>query len=246
VFCKLKIQTTDISKNQNQNNINNDITTILLGTSDKKNAYEDNSISIADLRQSDIDILKILSENEDENSIATFSFSGLKIRLNLHQEILSRSLKRLKELGLINKTKLGYKSTKNGKIIFSKLKRISNEKKSNQKYTQIMQVSVPFRLPNQQIVQNLSGKWFSNLRWIGMIQNVTGYQLKWKDIEDFIEIVLYLSNNNIIIETNDNPVNISKAFGYSTSIIESIGNVIMENNSIIYPINNKEFDRINN
>lgn len=166
--------------------------------------------------------------------------------MNLHQEILSRSLKRLKELGLINKTKLGYKSTKNGKIIFSKLKRISNEKKSNQKYTQIMQVSVPFRLPNQQIVQNLSGKWFSNLRWIGMIQNVTGYQLKWKDIEDFIEIVLYLSNNNIIIETNDNSVNISKAFGYSTSIIESIGNVIMENNSIIYPINNKEFDRINN
>ena len=247
MICKLKIQTTDISKNQNQNNINNDITSILLGASDKQKVNEDYSISITDLRQSDIDILKILSENEDENTIATFSFNGLKIKLNLHQEILSRSLKRLKELGLIYKTKLGYKSTKNGKIIILKLKRISNEKRSNLKYTQIMQVSVPFRLPNQQIVQNLSGKWFSNLRWIGMIQNVTGYQLKWKDIEDFIEIVLYLSNNNIIIETNDNPVNISKAFGYSTSIIESIGNVIMENNSIIYPINNnKDFDRITN
>ncbi|HET8857313.1 MAG TPA: hypothetical protein VFM28_07275 [Nitrososphaeraceae archaeon] len=247
MICKLKIQTTDISKNQNQNNINNDITSILLGASDKQKVNEDYSISITDLRQSDIDILKILSENEDENTIATFSFNGLKIKLNLHQEILSRSLKRLKELGLIYKTKLGYKSTKNGKIIISKLKRISKEKRSNLKYTQIMQVSVPFRLPNQQIVQNLSGKWFSNLRWIGMIQNVTGYQLKWKDIEDFIEIVLYLSNNNIIIETNDNPVNISKAFGYSTSIIESIGNVIIENNSIIYSINNnKDFDRITN
>lgn len=247
MICKLKIQTTDISKNQNQNNINNDITSILVGASDKQKVNEDYSISITDLRQSDIDILKILSENEDENTIATFSFNGLKIKLNLHQEILSRSLKRLKELGLIYKTKLGYKSTKNGKIIISKLKRISKEKRSNLKYTQIMQVSVPFRLPNQQIVQNLSGKWFSNLRWIGMIQNVTGYQLKWKDIEDFIEIVLYLSNNNIIIETNDNPVNISKAFGYSTSIIESIGNVIIENNSIIYSINNnKDFDRITN
>jgi predicted transcriptional regulator len=247
MICKLKIQTTDISKNQNQNNINNDITSILLGASDKQKVNEDYSISITDLRQSDIDILKILSENEDENTIVTFSFNGLKIKLNLHQEILSRSLKRLKELGLIYKTKLGYKSTKNGKIIISKLKRISKEKRSNLKYTQIMQVSVPFRLPNQQIVQNLSGKWFSNLRWIGMIQNVTGYQLKWKDIEDFIEIVLYLSNNNIIIETNDNPVNISKAFGYSTSIIESIGNVIIENNSIIYSINNnKDFDRITN
>ncbi len=248
MICKLKIQTTDSSKNknQNQNNINNHITSILLGRSDKQKINEDDSISIRDLRQSDIDILKILSENQDENTIATFSFNGLKIRLNLHQEILSRSLKRLKELGLINKTKLGYKSTKYGKITFFKLKRISNEKRSNQKYTQIMQISVPFRLPNQQIVQNLSGKWFSSLRWIGMIQNVTEYQLKWKDIEDFIEIILYLSNNNIIIETNDNPVYISKAFGYSTSIIESIGNIIMENNSIIYPINNKDFDRITN
>lgn len=244
MICKLKIQTTDSSKNQN--NINNDITSILLGTSDKQKIYED-SISITDLRQSDIDILKILSENEDEdeNTIATFSFNGLKIRLNLHQEILSRSLKRLKELGLIYKTKLGYKSTKNGKIIFTKLKRISNEK-SSQKYTQIIQVSVPFRLPNQQIVQNLLGKWFNRLRWIGMIQNVTGYQLKWIDIEDFIEIILYLSNNNIIIETNENPLNISKAFAYSTRIIESIGNLIMENNSIIYPINNKDFDQITN
>ena len=163
MICKLKIQTTDISKNQNQNNINNDITSILLGASDKQKVNEDYSISITDLRQSDIDILKILSENEDENTIATFSFNGLKIKLNLHQEILSRSLKRLKELGLIYKTKLGYKSTKNGKIIISKLKRISKEKRSNLKYTQIMQVSVPYRLPNQQIVQNLAGKWFSNL-----------------------------------------------------------------------------------
>ena len=250
VICKLKIQTTDSSKNhnQNQNKINNDIISTLVKASYKQKVNEDNcSISITDLRQNDIDILKILSENEDENTIATFSFNGLKIKLDIHQEILSRSLKRLKELGLIYKTKLGYKTTENGKIIFSKLKRMSNEKRSNPKYTQIMQVSVPFRLPNQQIVQNLSGKWFNSLRWIGMIQNVTGYQLKWIDIEDFIEIVLYLSNNNIIIETNDNPVNISKAFGYSTSIIESIGNVIIENNSIIYPINNnKDFDRITN
>jgi predicted transcriptional regulator len=240
-MIKLKKQTK--SNKEYQNNKYN--TFILIEESDKERIDED-SISIADLRKTDIDVLKVLSENEDENTNAIFSFNGFKIRLNLHQEILSRSLKRLNELGLIYKTKLGYKSTKNGKIIFSKLKRISNEKRSNQRYTQIIQVSVPFRLPNQQIVQNLLGKWFNSLRWIGMNQNATGYQLKWKDIEDFIEIILYLSNNNIIIETNENPLNISKAFGYSTRIIESIGNIIMKNSSIIYPINNKDFDQITN
>lgn len=240
-MIKLKTQTKNKEKYQN-NKYN---TFILLEESDKEKIDED-SISIADLRKTDIDILKILSENEDENTLAIFSFNGFKIRLNLHQEILSRSLKRLKELGLISKTKLGYKSTKNGKIIFSKLKKISNQKKDEQKYYQIIQISVPFILPNQQIVQSLSGKWFNSLRWIGMTQNVSAYQLKWKDIEEFIEIVVYLSNNNISIETNDNPLKISKAFGYSTRIIEAIGNVIMKNNLILYPIHSNDFDQITN
>ena len=78
VICKLKIQTTDSSKNhnQNQNKINNDIISTLVKASYKQKVNEDNcSISITDLRQNDIDILKILSENEDENTIATFSFN---------------------------------------------------------------------------------------------------------------------------------------------------------------------------
>ena len=169
--------------------------------------------------------------------------------MNLHQEILSRSLKRLKELGLVDKNETGYNLNKKGKLLFSELKNILNEKISNQtKYTQIIQLSVPFQIPNQQIVQNLSGKYFGSLRWIGMIQNIRGYQLKWKDIEDFMEIILHLSNNNIIIETNeDKELNISKAFSYSTKIIESIGSIGMKNNNLfIYPINDKEFNKITN
>ena len=81
-----------------------------------------------------------------------------------------------------------------------------------------------------------------------MIQNIRGYQLQWKDIEDFMEIILHLSNNNIIIETNENKgLNISKAFSYSTKIIESIGSIGMKNNNLfIYPINDKEFNKITN
>jgi DNA-binding Lrp family transcriptional regulator len=241
-MINLKTQTKR-NNNEYQNNKYN--TSILLEEPYEERSDED-SISIADLRKTDIDILKILSENEDENIIAIFSFNGLKIRLNLHQEILSRSLKRLKELGLIYKTKLGYKSTKNGKTIFSKLKKLSNEKKDEQKYNQIIQISVPFVLPNQQIVQSLSGKWFNCLRWIGMTQNASEYQLKWKNIETFIEIVVYLTNNNISIETNDSPLNISRAFGYSTRIIDEIGNVIMKNNSTLFPIHNNDFEQIPN
>ena len=247
MICKLKTQTNE--KCEKLNTMNKYNKYILLESLNKQKVNEDDYISVNDLRQSDIDILEILFDNGDENTIATFTFNGLKVRSNLHQEILSRSLKRLKELGLVDKNKTGYNLNKKGKLLFSELKKILYEKRNNQtKYTQIIQLSVPFQIPNQQIVQNLSGKYFGSLRWIGMIQNIRGYQLKWKDIEDFMEIILHLSNNNIIIETNENKgLNISKAFSYSTKIIESIGNIGMKNNNLfIYPINDKEFNKITN
>ena len=149
---------------------------------------------------------------------------------------------------MIEKTKLGYKATENGEIIFFKLNKILNNKQNNQiKYTQILQVSIPFKIVNQQLVENIAGKWFENLRWIGMIQNITGYQLKWKDLEDLIEILVHISNNNIIIETNDNnTLHISKAFSYSTKILEWISEIIMKKNLLIYSINNRDFNRITN
>ena len=246
MICELKIQTN--KKSENLNNKDKSNNSIFAESLDNQKVYEDDFISVNDLRQSDIDILEILFDNEDENTIATFTFNGLKIISNLHQEILSRSLKRLKELGLVDKTKSGYNFNKKGKFIFSRFKSILNEERNSQtKYTQIIQVSVPFQISKQQIVQYLSGKYFGSLRWIGMIQNIKGYQLKWKDIENFIEIVVYLSHNNIIIETNDdNPLNISKAFSYSIRIIESIGNIGMKNNLFIYPINNKDINKITN
>ena len=246
MVCELKKQTN--KGFETLNNIDNNNNFILIEPLDNQKVYEDDFISVNDLRQSDIDILEILFDNGDETTIATFTFNGLKIRSNLHQEILSRSLKRLKELGLIDKTKLGYNFNKKEKFIFSKLKSISNGARNSQtKYTQIIHVTVPFQISNEQIVQKIVGKYFGNLRWIGIIQNIKGYQLKWKDIENFIEIVVYLSNNNIIIETNDdNLLNISKAFSYSTRIIESIGNIGMKNNLFIYPINNKDFNKITN
>ncbi|HYJ02333.1 MAG TPA: hypothetical protein VEW92_08985 [Nitrososphaeraceae archaeon] len=247
MICTLKTQTNEKCEKLNtMTKYNKDI---LLESLNRQKVNEDDYISVNDLRQSDIDILEILFDNGDENTIATFTFNGLKVRSNLHQEILSRSLKRLKELDLVDKNKTGYNLNKKGKLFFSELKKILYEKRNNQtKYTQIIQLSVPFQIPNQQIVQNLSGKYFGSLRWIGMIQNIRGYQLKWKDIEDFMEIILHLSNNNIIIETNENKgLNISKAFSYSTKIIESIGNIGMKNNNLfIYPINDKEFNKITN
>ena len=77
------------------NNIDNDNLTILLTSfPDKQKIYDnDSSISLSDLRQHDIDIMNILYGNEDENTISTFSFNGLKSML----EYTSRNFVKITE-----------------------------------------------------------------------------------------------------------------------------------------------------
>ena len=242
MVCKLKTNnncTTDI-KDKEITNLKNRI----VSNKDTLKKYDDNFVSIDDLRDTDIDILKVLLDNNDENSISSFSFSGLKIKLNLHQEILSRSLRRLKELNLIEKTESGYISTPSSKILFPKLGNTSQIKK--RKTTQIIQINIPFKISDQ-LVKDLIGKWHGNLRWIGIVQNIVSYKLKWKDIENFIEITMNISDNDIVIEINDdNPSNIIKAFKHSTKILDWISNIVMKNNLLMYSIDNTNFNSIYN
>ena len=63
---------------------------------------------------------KILSVLDGEVGSKYYSFTGLMRKLNLHQQSLVRSLKRLQDLGLIDRSRMGYKLTKNGIETISK------------------------------------------------------------------------------------------------------------------------------
>ena len=116
-------ENTKVQNKDNVNNNNDNLTCLLTTCSDKQTGYEyESTVSLSDLRQHDVDIMNILYDSEDENTVTTLSFNGLKNTLKIHQEILSRSLKRLQELSFIERTRLGYKATEEGKLIFSKIK----------------------------------------------------------------------------------------------------------------------------
>jgi len=61
---------------------------------------------------------KILSLLINENS-SHFSFTGMKRKLNVHQQSLARALARLEELGLVEKADGGYGVNKNGEVFDS-------------------------------------------------------------------------------------------------------------------------------
>ena len=174
-----------------------------------------NSLSINDFHNNDTKILSFLNQETGAN----YSFKGLLRKLNLHQQSLTRALSRLEQMGLIEKSSLGYKLSKNGESIMTLSTKSNVEKrigaleaeqeeeveKKKNGYVQLLQTYVPIDIKSDEIVHALIGKWFNNLRWIGMIESETGeYMLQWINDNNTFQIMLRVISKYLIIETNAN------------------------------------------
>ena len=175
-----------------------------------------NSLSTNDFHNNDTKILSFLNQETGAN----YSFKGLLRKLNLHQQSLTRALSRLEDLGLIEKSSLGYKLSKNGESIMTLSTKSNSEKrvgaleegeeeeeveKKKNGYVQLLQTYVPIDIKSDEIVHALIGKWFNNLRWIGMIESETGeYMLQWINDNNTFQIILRIISKYLIIETNAN------------------------------------------
>jgi DNA-binding MarR family transcriptional regulator len=171
-------------------------------------AIDDNDLlSIYDFHNNDIKILSLLNQEGGSN----YSFKGLMRQLNLHQQSLTKSLRRLEGLELIDKSDIGYRLSKTGQMILSK--NSSNllaeclsgiREKGNEKYSQLFQIRVPISIEPREIAYTLIGKRFNNIRWSGLIESEIGcyYVLRWISDDNSFQINLRATSDNIIIEAN--------------------------------------------
>jgi len=166
-------------------------------------SYVDNAISSsakqesvivedADVRPNDEKVLETLGEDK-----SNYTFKGLMRKLGMHQESLSRSLHRLDELGLVEKSDLGYRLSRKGELI-------SGNRSAHARiaYTPLMQTYIPSNIDVSSIVSSLAGKWFKNLRWLGMLEGDVGHMLQWISEDGSFQVNLRIVGNYVIIETN--------------------------------------------
>src|ERR671918_3232273 len=134
------------------------------------------SLSSTDFHNNDNKILALL--NEDGSN---YSFKGLMRKLNLHQQSLSRALRRLEEMELVEKSPVGYQLSKGGTTAVSRIELLllQQHKPKGREYMQLLQTYIPLNVKASEVMRHLIGKWFKNLRWIGMIRSDTGYTLQW-------------------------------------------------------------------
>ena len=184
----------------------------------------DNNIRVEDslpltddvLHLNDSKILLLMGQEVRSN----YSFKGLVRKLNLHQQSLTRALIRLEDMKLVEKSSIGYKLTENGESLIRLLlssknrayKLVSNnsilekkkEKEKRNGYIQLLQTYISVDIKPEEILYGLIGKWFNNLRWVGMIESEAGgYMLQWINDDHYgFQINLRLISDYLIIETN--------------------------------------------
>ena len=197
------------------------------------------TIAINDVRNNDKKILSLLRKE----MWSTYSFKALERKLDIHQQSLSRALKRLLDLNLIEKTSSGYKLVERNMYNFNPIleDNLLNEEieidksKKHRKYKQLIQIYMPVKSNIEPIVDNLAGKWFGNLRWFGLIKKETGFRLQWIAVDKhssnkIFQINVSILSEYIIVETDAvSDGEKVEAMYYSNRIIEEIIKILQEN-----------------
>src|SRR5581483_11095515 len=117
---------------------------------------------------------------------------------------LSRALHRLEEMGLVEKSQTGYRLSKVGETAAAAAKtgRSIIAVPKGREYMQLLQTYVPVNIRPLEIVRALIGKWFRNLRWVGLIESGTGFTLQWASDDGSFQINLRMVSDYVVIETN--------------------------------------------
>lgn len=139
----------------------------------------------------DVDVLEFIGQE----GFHFFTFEGLKRRLGLHPETLSRILNRFEAEGIIKKSSEGYTVVTE---ITKYLKQ--NEINNSGSHVTLLQTFLPSDVPIEQLVSDLRGRWFGLLRWLGLAETNEEITLKWVTEAGEIQVDAKIAANALTIE----------------------------------------------
>jgi DNA-binding transcriptional ArsR family regulator len=173
------------------------------------------SIPASSVGYRDSDILAFLSEED----FTFFTFEGLKRRIGLHPETLSRILNRLEQEGIVKKTSEGYRVTRE---IAKHLK--LHQTNTGDSRVSLLQTFLPSDMPVQQLISSLRGRWFGLLRWLGLSETNESITLKWITEDGDIQIDAKITETQLTIEAKFlHHTNLNRALKAAYQLMTYIG-----------------------
>ena len=154
--------------------------------------YDDLEDSVAELPELDLEVLRQLYAEA-----GTVAFQGLRHRLHVHQERLSRSLQRLESEGLVRRSEKGYEITIKGSWLA-----LQGSELQQPAPTQIMSSFLPGEVNPRSIAATLEGRRFGHLRWLGIREGTDITELRWFTDKSGVEVTLGIGRGQLTISTN--------------------------------------------
>jgi len=146
--------------------------------------------NLQDLREHDREVLEFLSRDP----AAQVAFQGIRRRLGIHPEQLSRALHRLAEDDLVQKTEVGYRVTPKALSIFS-----PKEWSSDRPGATVLQTYLPADVDVRALVGSLRGSWIGPLRWYGLVESGEELRLSWALEDESIQLDVRIQAGQLTI-----------------------------------------------
>ena len=142
-----------------------------------------------DLDPRELEVLKLLSTDQN----AYYSFQGLRRRLGLHQETLTRTLKRLEEAHAIEHSPDGYKVRGSGNTFSYTVRTDQPNPKP------VIEAYLPNQIDVTILFQKLRGRWFSNFRWLGYSRDGNMLSMSWISEDGRMQLQARINSGKIIV-----------------------------------------------
>ncbi len=126
--------------------------------------------------------LEILSHLSAESEVQV-AFQGLRRSLDIHQESLSRALRRLQENGLVCSNEEGYRISPEG---LARARVLAQRDQSPS--VPVLRTVLPGEKEGRYAADGLRQRWFGPLRWYGFSQDLKGVTLSWTTADGGIRL----------------------------------------------------------
>ena len=143
------------------------------------------------MNERDMGVLRVLEEED----LANFSFEGLKRRVGAHPETLSRVLSRLEEQDIVERAEDGYRVTTTGREQLT----VHPVGSSAERLT-LLKTMLPPNGNLQSAFENLRGRWFGRLRWLGTSHAGSEVVMKWVTDDGKVQLDARFAAGELTIE----------------------------------------------
>ena len=171
-----------------------------------------------DLDDREFDVLAELARQEAGRT----AFQGLRRSLGLHQQALTRTLRRLERQGVVEHDEQGYALTGQGHAALRGRAPLATRRGE---VLPLLQALLPPSVTAEDGAERLARRWFRDLRWYGRADGASGTTLSWLTVDRGLLVRVRFQAGMAVLEVEVPPGQRLEAFPAAQAVLRAISDL---------------------